>query len=209
MVARLVTDQYIGAKLRVHSRSIGFYRMWALMMINNHDYRKSRWWIIMTKKSSEIAGMLLCVAILTATASGLPDLTVSGVATGAPSFITPSEANLPLTVTIQNLGDSTSTRFKLSVDVIDSSGRFVKPFTVPGQSDRWYPWKTGQARGASYSFRGTLYIGIPSGPSLHGQRITIIPRVDSCSGDEFMPDYCRVRESNEANNENRRSITLP
>jgi hypothetical protein len=56
---------------------------------------------------------------------------------------------------------------------------------------------------------GTLYIGIPGGPSLHGQRITIIPRVDSCSGDEFMPDYCRVQESNEANNEYQRAITLP
>lgn len=44
---------------------------------------------------------------------------------------------------------------------------------------------------------------------LHGQRITIIPHVDSCSGDEFMPDYCRIRERNEANNEMRRSLTLP
>jgi hypothetical protein len=108
-----------------------------------------------------------------------------------------------------NLGDATGTRFKLSVDVIDSIGRFVKPFTVLGSGDRWYPWKTGLTRGGTHSFRGTLYVGTPCGASLHGQRITIIPRVDSCSGDEFMPDYCRVRESNEANNENSRSITLP
>jgi hypothetical protein len=163
----------------------------------------------MNKRLDVLAVILLYFMILAVSANGLPDLTVTGIATGAPSFISPSEANLPLTVTIQNTGDATGTRFKLSVDVIDSSGRFVKPFTVPGQSDRWYPWKTGLARGASYSFRGTLYVGIPGGSSLHGQRITIIPRVDSCSGDEFMPDYCRVRESNEANNENRRSITLP
>jgi hypothetical protein len=163
----------------------------------------------MNKRLDVLAVILLYFMILAVSANGLPDLTVTGIATGAPSFISPSEANLPLTVTIQNTGDATGTRFKLSVDVIDSSGRFVKPFTVPGQSDRWYPWKTGLARGASYSFRGTLYVGIPGGASLHGQRITIIPRVDSCSGDEFMPDYCRVRESNEANNENSRSITLP
>lgn len=161
----------------------------------------------MLKKS--IAAMFLYTMILATAANGLPDLTVTQIATGAPSFINPSEANLPLTVTITNLGDATGTRFKLSVDVIDSSGRFVKPFTVPSSSDRWYPWKTGLARGETYSFRGTLYIGTPRGPSLHGQRITIIPRVDSCSGDEFMPDYCRVRESNEGNNENRRSVTLP
>jgi hypothetical protein len=163
----------------------------------------------MYKKFVTIISVLLFGTVLATSANGLPDLRVTAIATGAPSFINPSEVNLPLTVTIVNQGDATGTRFKLSVDVIDSSGRYVKPFTVPGQSDRWYPWKTGLARGATYSFRGTLYIGIPGGPSLHGQRITIISRVDSCSGDEFMPDYCRVRESNEANNEYRRSITLP
>jgi hypothetical protein len=163
----------------------------------------------MHKKLLFLAAILLYTIILAMSAYGLPNLTVTGIATGAPSFISPSEANLPLTVTIRNIGDATSTRFKLSVDVIDSSGRFVKPFTVPASADRWYPWKTGMARGESYSFRGTLYIGIPRGPSLHGQRITIIPKIDSCSGDEFMPDYCRVRESNEANNENSRSLTLP
>lgn len=163
----------------------------------------------MYRKIDLLALIMLYGTVLVVSSTALPDLAVTGTATGTPSFISPSEANLPLTVTISNLGDATGTRFKLSVDVIDSSGRFVKPFTVPGQSDRWYPWKTGLARGAQYSFRGTLYLGIPGGPSLHGQRITIIPRVDSCSGDEFMPDYCRVRESNEANNENQRSVTLP
>jgi hypothetical protein len=163
----------------------------------------------MSKKPMSIIAIAACLMILATSANGLPDLTVTAAATGTPSFINPSEANLPLTVTIKNQGDATGTRFKLSVDVVDSSGRFVKPFTVPGQADRWYPWKTGLARGATYSFRGTLYIGIPGGPSLHGQRITLIPRVDSCSGDEFMPDYCRVRESNEGNNEYSRSVTLP
>jgi hypothetical protein len=163
----------------------------------------------MSKKSIAITVLILALMILAVSANGLPDLTVTAAATGTPSFISPSEANLPLTVTIANLGDATATRFKLSVDVTDSSGRFVKPFTVPGQADRWYPWKTGLARGATYSFRGTLYVGIPGGTSLHGQRITIVPRVDSCSGDEFMPDYCRVRESNEANNGFSRSVTLP
>jgi len=163
----------------------------------------------MLKKSIMIIAISLVLMVLAVSADALPDLTVTAAATGTPSFISSSEANLPLTVTIRNAGDSTGTRFKMSVDVIDSSGRFVKPFTVPGQTDRWYPWKTGLARGSSYSFRGTLYIGIEGGPSLHGQTITLIPRVDSCSGDEFMPDYCRVRESNEANNEYRRTVILP
>jgi hypothetical protein len=154
--------------------------------------------------------ILMSSAIFPVSTFALPDVVVTGIAVGSPSFISPSEANLPLTVTIMNQGDATATRFKLSVEVVDSSGKFVKPFTVPSSGDRWYPWKTGLARGATYSFRGTLYIGIPRGPSLHGQRITIIPYVDSCSGDEFMPDYCRIRESNERNNNtNQRALTLP
>jgi len=163
----------------------------------------------MTKIFIAISSILLCIIIFPISASALPDLVVAGIAAGAPSFINPSEANLPLTVTIRNNGDPTGERFKLSVDVIDSSGRFVKSFTVPGSEDIWYPWRRGLARGEGYSFRGVLHIGIPRGPSLRGQRITIIPHVDSCSGDEFMAGYCRVQESNEANNELQRSINLP
>jgi len=163
----------------------------------------------MNKKYIVIASMLLCVMVFPVSAFALPDLVVTTISTGAPSFIGPSEANLPLSVTIRNNGDPTDVRFKISVYVVDSAGKFVKPYTVTASGDRWYPWKTGLARGESYTFRGTLYIGKPGGASLHGQRITIIPRVDSCSGDEFMSDYCRVRESNEANNEMQRSIALP
>ncbi len=110
-----------------------------------------------------MASLLLFGAILATMANGYPDLVVSSIATGSPSFINSNEANVPLTVTIINLGDATSTRFKASVDVIDSSGRLVKPFTLPSSAERWYPWKTGLARGASYSFRGTLYVGVPGG----------------------------------------------
>jgi hypothetical protein len=164
----------------------------------------------MSKKFIAIASLLLCSMIFPVSAAAeLPDLTVTSIITGSPSFISPSEASLPLNVTIMNLGDATGTRFKLSVEVIDSSGKSVKPFTVLGQEDRWYPWKTGLARGEPHNFRGTLYIGSPRGPSLHRQTITIIPRVDSCSGDEFMPNYCRVGESKEGNNEKQRSLTLP
>ena len=164
--------------------------------------------MVLNVQKNRRLGRDIASTILAMSSNALPDLTVTGTATGTPSFISSSEATLPLTVIISNLGNATGTRFKLSVDVIDSSGRFVKPFNVPG-GDRWCPWRAGLARGATHSFRSTLYIGLPGGSSLHGQRITIIPRVDSCSGDEFMPDYCRVWESNEANNENRRSVTLP
>jgi hypothetical protein len=165
----------------------------------------------MFEKCITMASMLLLgVTMFAVSAAALPDLTVTAVLVGNPSFINPSEAVLPLTVVIRNVGDTTGTRFKLSVDVLDRSGRFVKAFTVPGQADRWYPWRTGLlVRGQFYTFRGALSVGRPGGPSLHNQRIAIIPRVDSCSGDEFMAPYCRVRESNEGNNEMTRAISFP
>jgi hypothetical protein len=66
-------------------------------------------WKFMFKKSIAMILLVLTVITLATSANGLPDLTVTSVATGTPSFISPSEANLPLTVTIRNAGDSTST----------------------------------------------------------------------------------------------------
>ena len=34
----------------------------------------------------------------------------------------------------------------------------------------------------------------------HGVAVSVSALADSCSGDEFMPDYCRVNESDERNN---------
>jgi len=166
----------------------------------------------MHKMLAAFAIILLYCTSLAISVDGHPDLTVTAVSLGTASFISSSEANIPLNVTIKNLGDITNTRFKLSVDVIGPfegyTMRAVKPFTVPGQGDMWYPWKTGLARGETYKFSGSLYVGIPKGTNLHGKTITVIPLVDSCSGEEFMPDYGRVQESNEGNNEMRRDRTL-
>ena len=141
----------------------------------------------------------------------LPDLRVTQVTAGTPEIKDNGrEANVPLTVTVKNFGGSTSSEFKISTDVkVGDGGMFVKPFTVPGQRDIWYPRQNGLGAGEVATFTGSLYIGNPSSPSLYGQKAAIVAMVDSCSGDEFMPDYCRVKESNEANNERQTSIEFP
>lgn len=140
----------------------------------------------------------------------LPDLIVTEVVPGTASFEEDgSVANLPLKVTIKNVGGATDKDFKTSVDVIVGGGqRFVRAFTVPGQTDIWYPWKNGLGAGEEATFSGNLYIGVPSGDVLYNQEAKIIATVDSCSGDEFMPDYCRVQESNEINNDKVVSVQL-
>jgi len=146
--------------------------------------------------SSEVLGTLT-------PAARLPDLIVTDVVPGTPSFEEDGRvANLPLKVTIKNVGGATDKDFKTSVDVIVGGGaRFVRPFTVPDQTDMWYPWKNGLGAGEEATFSGILYIGVPSGDVLFNQEAKIIVTVDSCSGDEFMPDYCRVQESSEINND--------
>ena len=138
----------------------------------------------------------------------LPDLRVTKITADTPTFENDgSVANLPLKVTVKNFGGSTDENFKTSVDVAVGSGqRFVRPFTVTGQRDIWYPWQSGLGIGEEVTFSGNLQIGLPGGDSLYGQSVTIIALADSCSGDEFMPSYCRVEESLENNNENEITI---
>jgi hypothetical protein len=139
----------------------------------------------------------------------MPDLRVTQVIPGTPSFEGRSVANVPLTVTIKNFGASTKERFKISVDAqVDGEPRYVRPFTVPRQSNMWYPWQNGLVSGAEVTFTGNLQIGIPSGDSLSGKSAFIYAIVDSISGDEFVPDWGRVMESNEENNEMMAEIQL-
>jgi len=37
-------------------------------------------------------------------------------------------------------------------------------------------------------------------PSMQGATVSLTAIADSCAGEEFMPSYCRVQESNETNN---------
>ncbi len=58
----------------------------------------------MYEKFVVFAAILLYGTLMTTSADALPDLTVTSIAIGTPSFINPSEANIPLMVTISNRG---------------------------------------------------------------------------------------------------------
>jgi putative hemolysin len=138
------------------------------------------------------------------------DLKAVSLEVGDTSFdLGGSVARLPVWFRIENAGSAPSGSFKLSIDVIDSSGkRTVVPFTVRGQENIWYPTFSGLAGLAQTEISGEVTLGQPSGPDLHGQAFKLVAKVDSCSGDEFMPGYCRVEESDETNNEVEKSIAL-
>lgn len=138
------------------------------------------------------------------------DLKAVSLEVGDTSFdLGGSVARVPVWFRIENAGSAPSGSFKLSIDVIDSSGkRTVVPFTVRGQENIWYPTFSGLTGLAQTEISGEITLGEPSDPDLHGQVFKLVAEVDSCSGEEFMPGYCRVVESDETNNEVEKSIAL-
>lgn len=140
---------------------------------------------------------------------GGPDLVVTTLeATGPATVDTTNSVQVPIRVIVENRGGSPADVFKVSTEYESPEGpAFTVAFTVPGQSDVWYPFtNTRLAEGSSITLEGEITFN----ESLHGVTVPLIAIVDSCSGDEFMPDHCRVEERDEANNRSSAiSISLP
>jgi hypothetical protein len=126
----------------------------------------------------------------------LPDLVVTDIQTTGPAETVKGAAEVPLRVTVKNQGQSGAAPFKVSVEYTAGAGSFVVAFTVAGESSLWYPSTDALLlAGKSVTFTGRLRFH----PSVHG-KVSLRATADSCSGDEFTENHCRVRESNEGNN---------
>ena len=77
---------------------------------------------------------------------------------------------------------------------IDADG-FMVPFMVAGQQSQFSPRVEGLGAGQSRTVQGTLRIRVGGRASVEA-----VATVDSCAGEEFMPEHCRVEEANEGNN---------
>ncbi|RMG27973.1 MAG: hypothetical protein D6730_06125 [Bacteroidetes bacterium] len=127
-----------------------------------------------------------------------PDLVVENFEiTGSP-FVQSGRIHLPVKVVVKNQGSLPADVFKVSVAYTGADGiEYVVAFSVPGESSLWYPFTQGPlAAGASATFEGVLISSFWE----NGQSIRLRATADSCSGDEFMPEYCRVDECDETNN---------
>lgn len=148
----------------------------------------------------------------TVLASCGPDLVVSDLqTTGAPSVNSDGAVEAPVRVVVRNQGNEPAGVFKVSTHytggAIDPSREFVAAFTVPGQSNIWYLFTSSSlAAGAQVTIDGKVTFN----PAERGVTIGMTGLADSCSGDEFMPTYCRVNERNELNNSSSPvSVPLP
>ena len=160
-------------------------------------------------KILKLAVLIACVClVIGACGSGSPDLVVTTLeTTGAPSVNAENSVEVPIRVVVKNQGGAAAGMSKVATEYTRSGGTFVVAFTVPGQADIWYPHTSASvAPGSEETFDGLVTFH----PSVHGETVTLKAVADSCSSDEFMPDYCRVEESNEGNNESTAiSISLP
>lgn len=127
----------------------------------------------------------------------MPDLIVTDFeTTGAPFFRQDQGVSVPVRVTVKNQGNANAGIFKVSLHYTGSQGTFAVAFQVEGQDNLWYPYTSANlSPGNEVTFEGNALF-------IHGnETVSLWALADSCSGDEFMPDYCRVDESNETNNE--------
>jgi hypothetical protein len=140
-------------------------------------------------------------------------LVVSNIQTnGAPITNADNSVEYPLLVEVTNQGNEPAGPFKISTQysggAIDAARTFLVGFDVPaGSPFTYYPSTTAPlAVGASETFDGHVVFH----PAEHGVTVSLTAIADSCAGDEFMPAYCRVDESNETNNESSAvSLALP
>jgi len=138
-----------------------------------------------------------------------PDLVVTSFQVTGPLRTEGDNVYAPVRVVVRNQGNAAAAIFKVSVER-QKAGEpyYVRPFTVPGQASSWYPYTGGPLpAGGEVAFEGDVVIG----PTVDFVGLTVALRVtaDSCLGDEFQPDYCRVQESNEDNNQYSISVKVP
>lgn len=163
-------------------------------------------------RTSKLALLIVCMGLLLSGCVGKPDLVVTTLeTTGPPTVNAENSVEVPIRVVVKNQGNAAADVFKVAIEftggAVDPSRTFVVAFTVPGQTDIWYP-HTGSslAAGSTVTFAGKVTFN----PAEHGVTISLKATADSCSGDEFMPAYCRVKESDEGNNESAWiSVSLP
>lgn len=156
--------------------------------------------------------LIVFMGLLLTGCANQPDLVITTLETTDPPTVNAdNQVEVPIRVIVENQGGAAADTFKVSTQfaggAVDPSRTFSVAFTVPGQSDIWYPYTSGPlAEGSTETFMGTLTFN----DAERGVTVSLTATADSCSGDEFMPDYCRVEESNEGNNESDPiSVTLP
>ena len=134
----------------------------------------------------------------TTSTPGLPDLVVTKMFVTESVFeIRDTNFLVPVVLTIENQGDEPADIFKIAAFFTDEDGTFLAPFSVTEEFDSSYYFTEEPLEpGDVITLEG--FVLVPT--RLDGQTVDLSAFADSCAGEEFMPEYCRIEESNEDNN---------
>lgn len=156
-----------------------------------------------------ILSIIPIAVMLSGCSSNLVVSSINGF--GPLSINSDNSIDVPFRVVVTNNGNSTAPAFKVSTSYkgnpVSPGSEFFIPFNVPGMGDVQYPmYRPSLAGGADAVFEGNLTL--PA--SMRGLTATVTARADSCDGEEFMPDHCRVEESSEVDNKSTElTVILP
>ncbi|MGH2705235.1 MAG: hypothetical protein ACRDJ4_09095 [Actinomycetota bacterium] len=131
-----------------------------------------------------------------------PDLVASGfVPIGQPTVNAQGAVEVPARVVVRNQGGASAGPSKVSVEFTglpgDPDAEIVVPFTVEGQRSPWFPHTGSIEESGTVNLDGKIVFH----PNLHGVRLTVTATADSCTGEPNAEDQCRVKESDETNNQ--------
>lgn len=134
----------------------------------------------------------------TESTSRLPDLVVSYFDHDGPARSDAEGVLVPAVLEIANRGGAPAEPFKVAIQV-EARGRAAAPvpFRVSGQEDAWFPFAGPLPPGETLQLRGEILVP-PEWYDAEGARL--VAEADSTVGDEFVPEYGRVQESDEGNN---------
>lgn len=129
-------------------------------------------------------------------AAARPDLISTITVTGGPRAYPDDSTAVPVSVVITNVGGAAAPTSKVSLLHFNEElgSWYYLRFQAPGAG--LYPFTGPLAAGASVTITGDAILG----NSLGGSSVPILALADSCSGEENVPAYCRVDESDELNN---------
>lgn len=145
-------------------------------------------------------------------AQAAPDLIVSSFrVTGAPRVLPSGNVTVPVQVALSNRGVDIAGRFKIHAEARATGSDFyvvpLQPVMGATSDSGWYAWTVSALfPGRTVSFTANvLFTRV-----WRGKTVALRAFADSCSGEEFMPSYCRIHETVETNNDSTsRSIFIP
>lgn len=129
----------------------------------------------------------------------LPELVPVSLDSTGPHETSTDSVAVPVRVVLRNDGNVAAGLFKLAAEFTDSTtgATSVGDFRVPGQDDQIYPFTRAPLEpGGEITLDGVVVLFGASG----GRQLKLRIEVDSCTGDELLPFFCRVEEFDETNN---------